>query len=116
MKTYTQKGNTALLIINQRSLKKILIDQIVLLKGDANYTIFHLEGGTSKVVPHNIKFFESYLETKGFVRIHRTYMINPTHIKSIDAENHTITMSDGLEAIISRRREKNLRKTSIYQP
>jgi hypothetical protein len=43
MKTYQQKGSDSLLIINHRTSKKILINDVVLLKGDVNYTIFQLQ-------------------------------------------------------------------------
>ena len=81
MKTYQQKGNTALLILNHKTSKKVFINQIILLKGEINYTILYLENGNQKVVAHPIKYFESYLETYGFLRVHRSFMINPGHIK-----------------------------------
>lgn len=75
MKTYQQKGNESLLIINHKTSKKILIKDVVLLKGDINYTIFQLQCGKEKVVSHSIEFFEPFLETHGFLRIHRSFMI-----------------------------------------
>lgn len=111
MKTYLQKGNKALLILNHKTSKKILIDTVVLLEGDINYTIFHLENGKQKVVAHSIKFFESFLETHGFLRVHRSYMINPNHVKNLDEQQYKVTMNNGYEAIISKRKKsifKNL--------
>ncbi len=64
MKTYQQKGNTALLIIDHKTSKKVLINNVILLKGDINYTILYLENGKQKVVAHSIKFFEPYLVSK----------------------------------------------------
>jgi DNA-binding LytR/AlgR family response regulator len=106
MKTYQQKGNTALLIINHRTSKKILVSSVILLEGNSNYTIFHLENGKTKVVAHSIKFFEPYLETHGFLRVHRAYMVNPVHVKRYEKEDDRLTMTNGLKANISRRRKK----------
>jgi DNA-binding LytR/AlgR family response regulator len=105
MKTYTQKGNNALLILNQKTSKKIFVKTVVLLEGDINYTIFHLEDGKQQVVAHSIKFFETFLETHGFLRVHRSFMINPNHVKNLNKEQFTVTMNNGIEAIISRRRK-----------
>jgi DNA-binding LytR/AlgR family response regulator len=104
MKTYLQTGNKALLILNHKTSKKVFVDTVVLLEGDINYTIFHLECGKQKIVAHTIKFYEPYLETHGFIRVHRSYMINPNHVKNINKELYTITMNSGQKAIISRRK------------
>jgi DNA-binding LytR/AlgR family response regulator len=109
MKTYQQKGNESLLIINHRTSKKILINDVVLLKGDVNYTIFQLQCGKEKVVPHSLKFFEPYLETLGFLRIHRSFMINPNYVKSYNKDQEVLTMSNGQNAYISRRRRHTLK-------
>ena len=107
MKTYQQKGNTSLLIINHRTSKKILISDVILLEGNINYTIFHLENGRTKVVAHSIKFFEPFLETHGFLRVHRSFLINPIHVMSYQKADERLLMTNGLSANISRRRQKN---------
>jgi DNA-binding LytR/AlgR family response regulator len=108
MKTYQQKGSNAFIIINQKTLKKISVSNVVLLKGDVNYTTFHLQYGEVKVVPRSIKFFETFLETHGFLRVHRSYMINPNHVKAYNQEQEIVTMTNGQEAQISRRRKHTL--------
>lgn len=111
MKTYLPKGNNALLILNHKTSKKVFVDAVVLLEGNINYTIFHLENGKQKLVAHSIKFFEPFLETHGFLRIHRSYMINPNHVKNLNQEEYKVLMNNGREAIISKRRKsifKNL--------
>ncbi|PWK16938.1 LytTr DNA-binding domain-containing protein [Arcicella aurantiaca] len=77
----------------------------MLLEGDINYTIFHLDNGKQNVVAHSIKFFESFLETHGFLRVHRSFMINPNHVKNLNKKLLTVTMNNGLKAAISRRRK-----------
>jgi DNA-binding LytR/AlgR family response regulator len=104
MKTYAQKGNNALLILNQKTSKKVFVKTVVLLEGDVNYTIFHLEDGKQQVVAHSIKFFETFLETHGFLRVHRSFMINPNHVKNLNKAEYKVIMNNGIEAIISRRR------------
>jgi DNA-binding LytR/AlgR family response regulator len=109
MKTYQQKGNTSLLILNHKTSKKVLINDVVLLKGEINYTILYLENGNQKVVAHPIKFFEAYLETRGFLRVHRSFMINPDHVKEYNENDEFVMMTNGQKADISRRRKSVLK-------
>jgi len=109
MKTYKHDSNSQLLIINQRTSRKILINNVVLLKGNINYTTFYLQSGTEKVVAHTLKFFEEFLETYGFLRIHRSFMVNPTYISGYNAEKEMLIMSNGQSANISRRRKHTLK-------
>ena len=109
MKTYQQKGKDTLLILNQRTVKKILVNDVILLKGNINYTTFYLEHGVEKVVAHTLKFFEPFLETHGFLRVHRAFMINPNFVKEYNHEQEFLTMSNGQKAIISRRRKHTLK-------
>jgi DNA-binding LytR/AlgR family response regulator len=110
MKTYQQKGNTALLILNHKTSKKVLIENVVLLKGDINYTTIYLEYGSKKVVAHPIKFFEPYLETHGFLRVHRSFMINPDHVKEYNQNEEFLMMTNGQKADISRRKKSILKQ------
>ena len=109
MKTYQQSGSESLLIINHKTLKKVLLQNVVLLKGNINYTTFYLEHGKEKVVAHTLKFFENYLETRGFLRIHRSFMINPNFVKEYNEEQEFVTMANGHRATISRRRKSILK-------
>lgn len=67
MKTYQQKGNDSLLILNHKTLVKMLINNTVLTKGDINYSIFCMKNGQEKLVSHTVKFFEAHLETHGCI-------------------------------------------------
>ena len=100
MKTYQQKGNNTLLILNHKTSSKVLINSVILIKGDINYTKFYLEDGKEKTVAHSIKFFANHLETHGFLRVHRAFMINPNYVKTYDEEQNIITMMNGQQATI----------------
>ena len=114
MQTYKQRGHNAFLIINHKTLKKVLINDVILLKGDINYTTIYLQNGKEKVVPHSLKYFEPFLETHGFLRVHRAFMINPNYIKEYNQDEETLTMTNGHEANISRRRKHTLKETNVF--
>ena len=105
MKKYEQKGNNSLLILNHRTSKKVFINDVILLKGDINYTTLFMDNGKKKVLAHSIKYYEEFLETHGFLRVHRTFMINPNHIKTYHQAERKLTMTNGQQAVISRRKE-----------
>jgi DNA-binding LytR/AlgR family response regulator len=109
MKTYQQKGNNYLLILNQRTSTKIFLSNVILIKSDINYTKFYLEGGKEKIVSHTMKYYEPHLERHGFLRVHRSFMINPDHVKEYNQEKYFLMMSNGLKAAISRRRKSVLK-------
>ena len=110
MKKYKQKGNNMLLTLNHKTSSKVFINSVVLIEGNANYTKFYMKEGQERVVAHTIKFFESHLETHGFLRVHRAFMINPNHVKTYDEEQNIITMVNGQQAAISRRRKSVLKQ------
>jgi two-component system LytT family response regulator len=109
MKTYQQKGDNSFLIINQKTSKKVFVDDVILLKGEINYTILYLENEKQKVVAHPIKFFEPFLGTHGFLRVHRSFMINPNHVKEYHQNETFLLMTNGHKAEISRRRKHELK-------
>jgi DNA-binding LytR/AlgR family response regulator len=109
MKTYQQKGKDTLLVLNQKTIKKISVHNVVLLKGNINYTTFYLQHGEERVVAHTLKFFEPFLETHGFLRVHRSFMINPNFVREYNQEQEFLTMSNGHKATISRRRKHTLK-------
>jgi DNA-binding LytR/AlgR family response regulator len=114
MKTYLQSGNKSLLILNHRTSKKVLINDVVLLKGHINYTTFHLENGQTKLVAHSIKFYEPFLETHGFLRVHRSCMVNPNHVREYNIIEENITMKNGQKAFISRRKKHSVEKSLMF--
>lgn len=82
---------------------------MVLLKGNVNHTTFYLEHGKEKVVAHTLNFFEVYLETHGFPRVHRLFMINPNFVKEYNHDNEFLMKTNGHKANISRRRKHTLK-------
>jgi DNA-binding LytR/AlgR family response regulator len=109
MKTYQQKGNQELLILNHKTLKKVLIANVVLLEGSINYTILYMQDGKTKLLSHTLKFFETFLKTHGFLRVHRSCLINPNYVQHYNQEQEILTMTNGYQANISRRRKHELR-------
>jgi two-component system LytT family response regulator len=57
-------------------------NQILYCQADDNYTHLHLKNGSSKLVSKTLRFLEEKLDGNGFLRAHKTYLINLNAIKS----------------------------------
>jgi DNA-binding LytR/AlgR family response regulator len=80
------------------------ISEIVLLKGDINYTEFHLENGKKLVSSFTLLRHQEKLGS--FVRISRNYLVNPAFVKKMERSgtHANIEMVNGSQLKISRRR------------
>jgi DNA-binding LytR/AlgR family response regulator len=103
------KIKSNLLTINHKKSIQISINQIVILQGFVNYTLIHLQDGQKKISARTLKNFENLLEDKGFVRVHKAFLVNPRYIVSRDEIKSELSLSGGLTAIISRRKKDCLK-------
>jgi len=105
MEKLTQTG---LLMIDKKRRKVVSIQQIVMLKGCSNYTYFYLKNGKYRMSSHTLKYYETELVTKGFLRVHRGSIINPDCIVRYDVKNAHLLLLNGYEVEVSRRKKKLL--------
>lgn len=105
MKTYQCNHKTDRLLLNKRTKIYVPISYIILLKGQANYTIFVLSDGREKIVPHTLKYFEEYLSNFGFQRVHRGNIINTKYIQDYQQDLGVVIMNNGMIIPVSRRRK-----------
>lgn len=81
----------------------LLYKDIVYIKGDGSYAIVHTIDNSQITVSKNLSFFENLLEKQlDFVRIHKSYIINKTHIKKIDKQGGLkLVLTNGIDVPIS---------------
>jgi len=91
--------------------------EIIRLQSDSNYTVLHIANGVKITVAKTLKDYDALLSDKGFLRVHRSHLVNVTHIKSyLKEEGGTILMSDDTKVEISRRKKsKFLSKYSVQE-
>jgi DNA-binding LytR/AlgR family response regulator len=92
--------------INHKTHGIICLNEVILLRGDINYTTFHLKNGKTIMIAHTLKYFEDQLNKFGFMRVHRAFLVNPKHILKYDSVGHKIEMDCNLVASVSRRKIK----------
>lgn len=79
---------------------------IVYCHSDVNYTTLHLTGGQKIMVAKTLKEYEELLTDYGFFRIHNSYLINLTFIKSYNkGKGGSVVLTNGAELEVSTRRK-----------
>ena len=83
----------------------IPVEDVIMLSGSCNYTIFLLTGSRKIILSRSLKNFEQILAKFKFVRVHKRYLINMDQVERYDKNNCTVIMSESLYATVSRRRK-----------
>ena len=77
-------------------------EEIIRLEASSNYTRIYFADRSRMVTAKVLKEFEEMLEPFGFIRTHRTHLINKHHIHCVTNDGNII-MKDSSVAGISRR-------------
>jgi len=111
----TLKSNLA-----DNSIKKIVVPvsdgslfinvaDITHLKSEGSYVNIYINDGNKVLVSKNIKDYEDILTIReGFIRTHRSYLVNKKYIVNIGNQNTEITLSTQQVAFISRDRKQEV--------
>ncbi len=85
----------------------INIKSIIFCEAEDNFTRFHFEHGQPLLICRTLKYFEDLLKTYGFLRIHRSYLVNPEFvIRYNKGKGGYITMKNNKELEVSANRKK----------
>lgn len=82
-------------------------NEILRLEAKSNYTRIHFTNKTNLLSAKVLKEFALMLEPYGFLRTHRTHLVNRHHISYIDTNNQVI-MNDNSVAEISKRKKRSV--------
>jgi len=85
-------------------------EEIVRLEASSNYTRIFFTNKSKLLTAKVLKEFEQMLEPFGFVRTHRTHLVNRQHILCVTNDGNII-MKDASVAEISRRMKSGVMKT-----
>ncbi|MBL7963554.1 MAG: response regulator transcription factor [Flavobacteriales bacterium] len=72
-------------------------------RADDNYTELHLADERRFVSARTLKDYDEMLTPLGFLRVHKSALVNRRHVDGIDAEGH-VRLRNGVRVEISRRR------------
>ncbi|MBC7866008.1 MAG: response regulator transcription factor [Gloeobacteraceae cyanobacterium ES-bin-316] len=82
-------------------------ENIIRLEGVGNYTKFFFADKTTLLISHTIKNYEDILTNYGFIRIHKSHLVNKQHVVNYMVDG-MLTMSDSSRVEVSRRRKEDV--------
>ena len=89
-----------------KGYKVVNIDDIVMFKGNNNYSDIYLVDGSVLLSSKTLRFFEMNLSSLRFFRIHKSFLINLVHIKEMNfKDGGFVTLSN--EQIVPMARGKS---------
>lgn len=98
-----------LAIHGNQGMQFLKINEIIRLEGDRNYTMFYLSGERKHLASKTLKEYEELLNDKGFVRIHKSHLVNSIFVDSL-SQDGIVLMKDKSQVEVSRRRLPDVRK------
>lgn len=108
MATHFQQDTHRLAVSTQQGTYFFSPAEIVRLEASSSYSILYLTNGRKIVASKVLKEFAEILEPYGFLRIHRTHLINREHITAVHPGG-MIRMKDESVATVSRRMKRGIR-------
>lgn len=82
---------------------------LVYLEGDGNYTYLHTSDGKCYLMSKTLKSYEQVLDGLGFVRIHKSSIVNIKYLTAIFTDpDRYIRLVSGKEIAVSRRKIKDV--------
>lgn len=80
---------------------------ILKCEADDNYTRFYFTNGKPLIVSRTLKEFEDILTEYGFMRVHKSYLVNMHYVVRLDKEG-LLWLNDGSFVVVSRRKKKEV--------
>jgi two-component system LytT family response regulator len=72
---------------SRNGLTYYALDDIVYIEADGSYAVMHFKDQKPATVSRKVKDFESSLASKGFLRVHKSYLVNINHIFELHRED-----------------------------
>jgi|SRR5690606_24303809 two-component system LytT family response regulator len=83
----------------------IEVDRIMYCQSDRNYTTLFLSDGRNVLISKTMKEVENTLDNFFFIRVHRSYLVNPNYLKEYHRnDGGYLTMQDNKEIPISQQK------------
>jgi two-component system LytT family response regulator len=84
------------------------VGDILRCEANGNLTDFYLKNGSKKLICRTLKFYEDVLQDMGFLRIHRSHLINLSYVTGYKkGKGGFVTMSDGKEVEVSSQKKQD---------
>ena len=101
--------NKTLALRTSEKIYLLDVNNIIRCEADRNYTYFYVNEQKKHIVSQPMKEYEDMLSEFGFVRIHKSHLINMSFVESFDrADGGYIILKDKTELPVSRRKKSEI--------
>jgi two-component system, LytTR family, response regulator len=104
-----------LVIPNSQGFTVVNTNEIIMCEADGYCTHFFIENKTKLVSSRNLKFYEEILPATHFMRVHNSYIINISQVKSYSNQGE-ITLAGNLKCPLSIAHKKDFSITFRNKP
>jgi two-component system LytT family response regulator len=91
------------------------LDDIVSVEADGSYVTMYLSNTAKVLVSKSLKDFETSLTGKGFLRVHKSYLVNIQHIASLNRDAGGYLVMTNAQRIPISPKDKDMIITNIKQ-
>ncbi|MFZ1560284.1 MAG: LytTR family DNA-binding domain-containing protein [Saprospiraceae bacterium] len=99
------KSNFKLALSGSGEIKYVVLQDIIRLQAESNYTRIYFTSGKMFLSAKTLKEYDDILKGHKFLRVHRSHLVNPLHIKSYDKQGF-LNLSDDTTVEVSRRKKE----------
>ena len=107
--TNDDTNNGKLVITSKASTTNVNINEIMYIEGNKNYQTLYLKDGTTIDIRLLMGDLEKELDNKGFIRIHKGYLVNYLFIRKI-VKNDVLLTNNKILPLASKRRDEIMEK------
>lgn len=105
----SQQQNFKIVLPLLDGFEVVQVKDIVHCEANDNFTDFFLLGKPKKMICRTLKFYEDLLGDSGFMRVHKSHLINLDHIiKYTKGKGGQVTMADGSVIDVSPNKKEEL--------
>lgn len=109
LKAFNSEKQGKITIPVQDGFEVLEATSILYCQADDNYTQIFLKNGGKKLVSKTLKYFQDALTDFGFVRVHKSYLININEVTGYrKGKGGMVVLSTGKEVMVSASQKANL--------
>ena len=91
------------------------ITKIIYCESDGGYTNLHMGAKETLMISRSLNEFQDILDTLGFVRIHKSYLINLRHLKKYTrGEGGSVKLTSGISLNVGRAYKRGFLETIVH--
>jgi two-component system, LytTR family, response regulator len=92
-------------LATRKGFELVPINTIIRIEAISNYSKLFFINGNTLVVAKVLKWFDEALAERGFIRIHRSHLVNRSCIKAFRKRTERIILKNNDEVDLARRRK-----------